>query len=112
MPPRWWITSRPLKNGSMNRIAASSRGGRQRRSLSHSPGRNILPAVELLRCPCDGFVLVAAGARVGNLISFRHRRRNEAESVASDVHIGDCLLDFRHMARYALIAGAPRFVMC
>ena len=41
----------------------------------------------------------------------RHRGRNELERVAADVHVGDGLLDLRHMATHALISGRTGFVM-
>ena len=47
-----------------------------------------------------------AGIRDFQRIGFT--RRNEAESVASHVNIRNSLLDFGHMARYAVAAGASR----
>jgi len=50
-------------------------------------------------------------ARVRNLQSVRHRRSDEVKRVAPHVHVGDGLLDLRHVASNALAALTTRFVM-
>ena len=54
---------------------------------------------------------MAAGARIRDLVLVCHGRSDESEGVATNVHIGDRLFDTRHVAGYALIAGAPGLVM-
>ena len=51
-------------------------------------------------------------AGIRNLHSVSRRRIDEMKSVAPHVHVGDCLLDLRHVASNALAALASRFVMC
>ena len=43
-------------------------------------------------------------ARIGDLQGFSRRWRDELESVGSDVHIGDRLLDLWHVTRNAFAA--------
>jgi len=50
-------------------------------------------------------------AGVRNLQSVRRRRSNEVERMAPHVHVGDRLLDLRHVASDALVALATCFVM-
>jgi len=54
---------------------------------------------------------MARVAGVRNLQDLRRRGSNEVERMAPDVHVGDRLLDLRHVARDALVALATRFVM-
>ena len=54
---------------------------------------------------------MATGAWIWNLVLIRHFRRDEGEGVASDVDIRDRLLDFRHVARYAIIAWTAGAMM-
>ena len=49
---------------------------------------------------------MAACTRIGNLQLFAHRWRNELERVAAHIHIGDGLLNFRHVAGDAFTARA------
>ena len=48
---------------------------------------------------------------VRNLQSVARCRSDEPKRVARHVHVGDCLLDLRHVASDALVALATRFVM-
>ena len=50
-------------------------------------------------------------ARIGDFELVGHRRRDERKRVAADVHVGDRLLDLRHMARHTITAGAAARVM-
>ena len=50
-------------------------------------------------------------AGVGNLESVGHCRSGEMKVVAPHVHVGDGLLDLRHVASNALTAFASDFVM-
>ena len=50
-------------------------------------------------------------AGVRNLQSVGHRRSDEMEGVAPHVHVGDGLLDLRHVASDALTAFASDLVM-
>ena len=50
-------------------------------------------------------------AWVGNFVGFGHRRTNKAERVAAHIDIGNRLLNLRHVAGDAVIAGAAGFVM-
>ena len=50
-------------------------------------------------------------AGVRNLQSVSRRRSHKVKRVAPYVHVGDCLLDLRHVAGDALAALASRFVM-
>ena len=50
-------------------------------------------------------------AGIRNLHSVSRRRSDEMKSVAPHVHVGDCLLDLRHVGGDALAALASRFVM-
>ena len=50
---------------------------------------------------------MAGGAGVGDLVLIRHLRWDEVEGVAAYVDVRDRLLNFRHMARNAIVAGAP-----
>src|SRR5262245_49849021 len=77
----------------------------------HSPGRHIGPAAEDLPRPIGRFVRVATRTRIRNLQLVGHRRRDEPERVTADVHVGDRLLDPRHVAGNALAAGAAPGVM-
>ena len=54
---------------------------------------------------------MGADARIRDLVLVGHGRTDESESVATNVHIGDRLFDPRHVAGYALIAGAPSLMM-
>ena len=43
---------------------------------------------------------------IGNLQGFGHRWRDKAEGVTSNIYVSDRLLNFRHVAGNALVAGA------
>lgn len=65
----------------------------------------------MLRCPCSCPILVTVCARVRNFERFSHGRRNYAERVASNVYVGNCLLDFRHVTGDTVATRAAGFVM-
>ena len=69
--------------------------------MRHSPGREIGPAFQLLRCPSVGLPLMAHRARVRNFVLVRHRGRNEAESMRVHFDVRNGGLDFRHVATSA-----------
>src|SRR2546421_366077 len=50
---------------------------------------------------------MAGRARVGDLVLIRHLGWDEVEGVAAYIDIRDRLLNFRHVARNAIAAGAP-----
>ena len=54
---------------------------------------------------------MASCAGVWNLVSVRHSRRDESESMASDVYVGDRLFDLGHVAGYAVVPRTTGFVM-
>ena len=93
--------------------AVSTTRARQGRDSEHRlPGRELRPSAQGAFCPGGGFVLVAGGARVGDLVFVRHGRGNEAESVSVNERAGHAFgFDPRHMAGHALVSGAARFVM-
>ena len=62
-------------------------------------------------CPRRRFVGMADIARIRDFQAVGSVRIDEVERVASDIHIGDGLLDLWHVAGNALTAGAPNRVM-
>ena len=45
------------------------------------------------------------GARIRNLVLIGHFRCDEAERMAPNIDVGDCLFDLRHVARHTITAG-------
>lgn len=81
------------------------------RLLLYSPGRHILPTIELPGSPGKALVCMTKRARIRNLVRSGHRRRNEAEGVAAHVLICKRLFNLRHMACNAFPAGTARFMV-
>ena len=54
---------------------------------------------------------MAAGAGIRNLILIGHFGRDEGERVAPNIDIRNGLLDLRHVAGHAIIAGAAGLMM-
>lgn len=79
--------------------------------LSSAPRRDIGPAFQRLYCEIRRLGEMASSARIRHLQLFRSRRRDEFERMGTDIDVGKRLLDFRHVAAYALISGAARFVV-
>ena len=79
--------------------------------MRNSPRRYSRPTFKLSGGPCRVFVLVTGRAGIRNLVDVGHRGRNKAKSVTPDVHIGDSLLNFRHVAGDTFIACASGLVM-
>src|SRR6202020_10506 len=66
--------------------------------IGGAPGRAVLPVRQSVRCPRRWFVRMADVARVRDLQAIGPRRINEGEGVAAHIHVGDRLLDRRHVA--------------
>ena len=63
--------------------------------------------------PCRRLIRMARNAWIGNLVLFRHRWRDETESVSVNESIGHAFgFDCRHVAGHALTARAAVFVVC
>ena len=85
---------------------------RRNSEVAHAPRRHIGPGVELFFRPFHTLVLVTRRARIWNVVLLCHGRINEAESVASDVHISNRLLNVWHMTCNAVVTSAARLVVC
>src|SRR3989442_14760438 len=77
-------------------VAAVSNGcARALRSVSptlfHPPRRHVGPSAQCFTRPIGRFIRVTPGAWIGNLELVGHRRRDERERVAADVHVRDRL---------------------
>src|SRR5579862_4472252 len=99
------------------RAATGSSGGRipggggNPQLVFNAPWRDISPRLQGIDSPGRGLVRMAPVARVGNLEGIRRGRRNKFERVTPDVHIGNRLLDFRHVATDAFIARGASLMM-
>src|SRR5215217_4272999 len=82
------------------------------KSLLDPPGGDPAPGAQLLFRPIVRLRGVARDARVRNLVQLCRRGRDEFETVAPHVHVGDGLLDLWHVTLHALAAAAARGVMC
>ena len=74
----------------------------------HAPRRNIRPGLQRIPGPIRRLVGVADGARIRNFQRLRLGRRDELKGVAADIHVGNRLLDFRHVAADALVPRRSR----
>ena len=80
--------------------------------IRNAPGGQLTPARQLLQRPSRIPICVATGGTgIGNLQLFGGHGRNELERMTADVHIGDLLRDFRHVARRALVSRRSHRMM-
>ena len=101
LPPSLALQIYRKDTDSLGRIDSPTDGP----SVCDTPGGELVPTPQSIGCPFYRFVLVARGTGVGDFQGFRLRRRNETESVAAHVHVGNRLFDLWHVTSYAFISG-------
>ena len=74
--------------------------------ISRPPGRALRPSAQSLLSPFNRFVSVAERAGVWNIHASRSSQgRDETKCMGADLHVGDCLFDFRHVTGDAFASG-------
>ena len=106
MHPALWLNSAGEKEQSKDRAILRSVS-----RIRHAPRRNIRPSSQRIGGPILRLIRVTDGTRVGDLQQLRIFRRDELESVCSDICVGQLLLYLRHVARHAFVAGTSGGVM-